>query len=394
MHACTVLQRILRPVTARLDARNARNLFSAVEALLAGRRLTLMELARHFPGATRVRAPLKRFDRLLGNGDVQALRTRFYGAAMRWVVCAPRPVLVVDWSEIKTDGAWHLLRVGLVARGRTLTLYEEVHPEAHKNSPAVKAAFLQRLKALLPEGIRPALITDAGFRVPWFRTVEAIGWHWIGRVRHRARVRPIGAQEDRAWIPGKSLHARARTRPMALGDFEPTESKRLPVRLTLVRRAKRGRVERVRHGGRARGGHATKMARRGREPWLLACSRSLKGLSAGDIVRLYARRMQIEQSFRDLKSHRYGCAFEDTLTRDPRRLEMLLLIHLLASLAAWLAGLAAVTNALVQAHTPSRNARYSLLWIGWACLRRGSIRLSGPPAPAFARLRGLLAQPA
>jgi len=57
MHACAVLQRILRPVTARLDARNARNLFLAVDALVRGRRLTLMELARHWPGAERIRAP-------------------------------------------------------------------------------------------------------------------------------------------------------------------------------------------------------------------------------------------------------------------------------------------------------------------------------------------------
>lgn len=62
MHAAQVLQKIFRPVIARLDARNARNLLSAVEALLIGRRLTLMELARHFPGAERVHAPLKRLD--------------------------------------------------------------------------------------------------------------------------------------------------------------------------------------------------------------------------------------------------------------------------------------------------------------------------------------------
>lgn len=78
MHACAVLQRILHPVIARLDARNARNLFLAVEALIRGRRLTLMELARHWPGAERVRAPLKRLDRLLGNGAMQAARTDIY----------------------------------------------------------------------------------------------------------------------------------------------------------------------------------------------------------------------------------------------------------------------------------------------------------------------------
>ncbi|WP_156820541.1 hypothetical protein [Thioalkalivibrio thiocyanodenitrificans] len=63
------MHKILRPVTSRIDRRNVRNLFLAVEALLIDRRLTLMELARHFPGAERIGAPLKRFDRLLDNGD-------------------------------------------------------------------------------------------------------------------------------------------------------------------------------------------------------------------------------------------------------------------------------------------------------------------------------------
>jgi hypothetical protein len=39
---------------------------------------TLPELARPFPGAERIAAPLKRFDRLLGNGALQALRASRY----------------------------------------------------------------------------------------------------------------------------------------------------------------------------------------------------------------------------------------------------------------------------------------------------------------------------
>lgn len=29
------------------------------------------------------------------------------------------------------------------------------------------------------------LVTDAGFRGPRFRAVEAMGWHWLGRLRNR-----------------------------------------------------------------------------------------------------------------------------------------------------------------------------------------------------------------
>ena len=101
--------------------------------------------------------------------------------------------------------------------------------------------------------------------------------------------------------------------------------------------------------------------------------------------------MQIEQSFRDLKSHRHGCAFEDTLTRDPRRLEMLLLIHALATLAAWLEGVVVLTATLARGGQLSRASHHSTVWIGWERLRRQSNRLSLTFVLAASQLRELLA---
>jgi hypothetical protein len=340
MHAVAILQKIVRSVSAQLDVRNERNLLSAVQALVRGRRLTLMELARHWPGAERIRAPLKRLDRLLGNRDVQACRSVLYGVAAKWVLRSATPTVVVDWSQLKADGRWHLLRAAVAVGGRTITVYEEVHPEATKNNSAVEVAFLGRLHALLPPAVRPVVVTDAGFRGPWFR---------------------------------------ASLRACSFGAAQLAEANPLRCRLVLTRRPKRGRVELTHYGARARNARSLAMAARAKEPWLLAVSSSLNHLPAAAIVKLYAQRMQIEQSFRDLKSHRYGCAFEDTLTRQARRLEMLLLIHMLASLAAWLVGLAAAANVLARVCAPSLRKRYSVLWIGWACLRAGFTVAAGPP---------------
>ena len=104
--------------------------------------------------------------------------------------------------------------------------------------------------------------------------------------------------------------------------------------------------------------------------------------------------MQIEQSFRDLKSHRYGCAFEDTLTRDPRRLEMLLLIHALASLVAWLEGLTVATAMPATTTTTSGQTSHSITWIGYERLRRQRARLTLPLPKAIGRLRQVLAEAA
>jgi len=87
---------------------------------------------------------------------------------------------------------------------------------------------------------------------------------------------------------------------------------------------------------------------------------------------IYAQRMQIEEAFRDLKSHRYGAAFEDSLTRKHHRLSVLLLLHTLATFAAWLAGHIAQHAALDRRLSPNSSKRrcYSILRLGREALAR------------------------
>ena len=64
MHAaCAVLQKCFADVFQRMHAARVQVLSGAVLSLLSCRRLVLMDLARAWPGAQRVRAPLKRLDR-------------------------------------------------------------------------------------------------------------------------------------------------------------------------------------------------------------------------------------------------------------------------------------------------------------------------------------------
>lgn len=384
MHAAVaILQKILCSVSEYVDERNLRNVLLAAQALVSGRRLVLIELARHWPGAERVLGPLKRLDRLLGNDAVHQVRERFYQISAAWLLRCEQPVLVVDWSELKRDGRWALLRAGAVMRGRTMTVYEEVHPRRKYGNSKIHKAFLKRLQALLPESVRPLVITDAGFKNPWFQAVQALGWHWIGRVRHRTTLQRRGSAEKGKWVKCKTLYALASHKACCLGEVLLARNNPLRCRAVLVRGKPRGRVHLTRFGKRAQSKSSRKMAKGVREPWLLAASSSLNECSASALVAFYAKRMQIEQSFRDLKSHRYGCAFDDTLTRSAQRLEMLLLIHMLAALAAWLVGLAAGARAQARVCTPSLLKRYSALWIGWAYLRHA---MSSPGALAVPRL--------
>lgn len=91
MRATEVLQKCLGDALNRMHALRARTLLHAVEALTHGRRLTLMDLARSWPGAERVRASLKALDRLLGNRHLHAEREHIYRRMTRWLCAAASP---------------------------------------------------------------------------------------------------------------------------------------------------------------------------------------------------------------------------------------------------------------------------------------------------------------
>ncbi|MBB4128512.1 hypothetical protein GGR77_003842 [Xanthomonas translucens] len=90
---------------------------------------------------------------------------------------------------------------------------------------------------------------------------------------------------------------------------------------------------------------------------MVIASPMLQHMSARQLVALYSRRMQIDSSFRDLKSHRYGHGLEDSLTGKRHRLDILLLVNAPATFASWLAELACETTGIDHWLYPGRKAR-------------------------------------
>jgi len=117
MRATKVLQKCLGDALKPMHALRRRVLLRAVEALIHGRRLTLIDVARAWPGAERIRAPLKALDRLLGNRHLHTEREHVHAAMARWLLRGPHPVIVLDWCNLKADQRWHLLRAAVPVGG-------------------------------------------------------------------------------------------------------------------------------------------------------------------------------------------------------------------------------------------------------------------------------------
>lgn len=369
MHASRILRRCLSCVFTSMHAARARRLLAAVDALVDGRRLTLIGLARSWPGAVFVHAPLKALDRLLSNPALHADILPLQRAMAPWLLSrSPRPIVLVDWADLERDGRWALLRAAVPVGGRALTVYEQIFSRQHMGAASAQRMFLAGLASVVPAHVRPVIVTDAGFRSDWFRDVLALGWDYVGRLRGNAKLQ---APRQGAWQPSSSLYAQATTKPKDLGCHRIVRHAPLECRLLLAARKRTGRDQLTRQGRPQQSRQAIKARSSAREPWLLATSLPSDTWAPHQVMNCYAKRMQIEEAFRDLKSHRHGAGFEDCLTRKAKRLTVLLLIHSLASLAAWLASIAAAPYCGIDplARQDCLRNRYSKLRRGLEWLR-------------------------
>lgn len=341
MHAQRIIQELLSTECPSIHAKR-RACVAAIAQAGSDGGLSLMGMSRVVSG-TSLRHRLKRCDRLLGNDKLAQERHLIYGAMARRILHGmAQPLIIIDWSDLCADRRQQLLRAALTVQGRALTLYEEVHPLSRAASLKVHRAFLKRLGAILPPHCEPVFITDAGFRATWFKLLDSMGYAWIGRIRNRDMVRPASGDHD--WRGCKALYARANGEPQDLGQFHYVRSRPVACRLVLFKKKPKGRHHTTVHKKRTRSAHSKKQARAQKEPWLLAVSPQLAALDARTIVTIYAGRMQIEQTFRDVKNPRWGLGLSASQTRKPQRLATLLLIGALACYALWLIGLAIRSN--------------------------------------------------
>jgi hypothetical protein len=338
MHAQRIIQDLLSTECPSIHAKRRACLAASVEAGSTGS-LSLMGISRALSNTTSIRHRIKRCDRLLGNSKLEKERHLIYAAMARRIICGvARPLIIVDWSDLHADRSHQLLRAALIVQGRALTLYEEVHPLSRAASLKVHRSFLKSLKAILPSDRQPIFVTDAGFRSTRFKLLDRMGYAWIGRIRNRDMVRPSSGESG--WHGCKTLYAKADCAPRDLGRFHYVRCNPVACRLVLIKKRSKGRHRTTVHGRVTRSAHSLKQAKAQKEPWLLAVSPQLAGLSAKAIVAIYSGRMQIEQSFRDTKNSRRGLGLSESQSQKPKRLATLLLIGALACYALWLVGLA------------------------------------------------------
>lgn len=366
-------------------------LLKLVNALLDGGKLSVTALGRHRAGSAYEKHHIKAADRLLGNRHLHGERAGIYRAIAQTLLAGiRRPVIIIDWSDLEPRRQWLVIKAAAAVGGRAISLYEKVYPMKRYNSPQTHREFLAALKSVLPAECEPIIVTDAGFRGPWFKAVEAQGWDWVGRIRNKIKYYDTRSQR---WQFTDTLYQKATARVQHVGEVSLSPRHGYRFRMYLVRAYKPSRG-RPRRGERAKCPHARTYRRLHRAPWLIATSLPHGPGSCRKIKQLYARRMQIEETFRDTKSHRWGFGLNYARCDDGLRLEVLLLIAALASLVLWLVGLcgrALDWSRRLQANTERHRAVLSTVFVGRQLLRRSKLEFSMQALDlAMAELRTLI----
>ncbi len=284
-------------LAARLPRQNKKQregLALLVATALDVRDVNLMELAAALPrAAERLDMRYQWISRLLANplidtGEVMAPFAREVLA--RASAQAHTLVLIIDQSQV--NATHQMVMVSLRVGGRAVPLAWQVKNTQGAIGFAEQRAALDRVAALLPEGVRPVVMGDRFYGSPaliaWCQTQ---GWDWRLRLKQDLLVFEDGGETTLAACFRRGEHR--------LRDIELTE-KRVRTNVAMVHEA----------------GHP--------EPWIIALSQAPSVHTAFD----YGLRWGIEAMFSDFKTRGFG--LEDSQIRLAGRLDRLILIMALA----------------------------------------------------------------
>ena len=279
MHSLTWIRLLFH----RLRGSQQKTLAFFVDALLAAQDVRLAEMAREAAAQNegRVRYTLKRLWRFLRNhrfsDDVitQGLGEWLWPRFVRW----SKIPISIDWTHNEKRDRWATLAASVTLNGRGIPLmmwsFRKADYDQHLSRNHCEEKFVNQLLRLLPRDDRIVLIADRGFaRVSFLRWLDdAQNVDYIIRVPRTSKVssrRYNGRLKELSVANGECY---------SLGQVEYTDKAALPLNQIIVAREQQDSQE--------------------PDPWFLATNLSLR---ATTVTKLYARRMVIEEDFREAKS--------------------------------------------------------------------------------------------
>jgi Transposase DDE domain len=327
-----------------LHVKRVESLANGVTGVLRAAALSVHAIGEAYSevAGTKPRYGVKQVDRFLSNRaiDIEKLTPSWSS----FVVGARKEIVVVlDWTDFERDDHATLCAYIVTRHGRATPLtWMTVKKSALEGLRSqYETQLIERLQAAISKDVAVILLADRGFGdQKLYAYLSTLGWDYAIRFRGCILVEDEQGERRSAeeWVSKTG-------------------------RATMLRGA------RVTHDRAEVPAVVVVKAARMKEPWCIATS--LANKKAAEIVKLYARRFTIEETFRDAKDIRFGMGLSATHIRDAGRRDRLLLLAAIAHALLTLLGAASeatgmdrylkVNTAKERTHSLFRQGAY---WYG------------------------------
>lgn len=129
------------------------SLISQVKTLISGRAcLSLTSLGQNRLGKAKVRHKIKMAWHFLKNPCITESLPEIYSSLAKGISSGLNELIIaVDWSGC-CGKENQLLRASLLFKGRSIVVYNEIHPLKNSANTEVHEQFLKHLKEIIPAG--------------------------------------------------------------------------------------------------------------------------------------------------------------------------------------------------------------------------------------------------
>ena len=327
------------------DKRLGKTFGDLLEGLIKSSRAGTANIGREVNRAAKLKNKIKCVDRFLGNEriDVPASLAHLVAFVIS-KLRRPRMYVSIDWTDCN-DGLFERLMASANCCGRSLPIYwiTVLKEDLANNMTETERKLLRALRQMIPAHIQVVILADRGFaKVELFRLMDKIHLDYIFRTKRDIIVKSatFNGSLDRFPAPKGTRYN--------FGQVAFTQEHELPVRLAVFHDVGQ------------------------KDAWFLVTS--LAGEAAA-LARQYAHRMEIEETFKDLKNVRRGWQLRGLTLSTADRQDRMMLI--LAVTYAWLtlAGMRVEYRGIARTYMASSTHRRVLaLWrAGLMVLQKGEV---------------------
>lgn len=337
--------------------------------------LSLTAIGRQLSGDTSIKHRVKKVDRLLANRHLYEEVTSIYKGlssyVLKYINQSHQIPLIVDLCYMKDTHAVQMLSAEVALKGRSLPIYREVFEENQLKQRAPE--FISRLSSCIPGDREVLIIMDSGFGEDWFDAISGKGWYWLVRARGKKYIK---LSEDAEWVDARELYSLGNSRAKLYQNAYIT--KKSPRRCRVVIKGAPSHRSPGKKPRKLPGNYNSangNYKRSAQEPWVLVTNLPEKH-TATQIVNAYKKRMQIEESFRDVKSHQFGLSARYIRSVSIYRWAIAMLLAAIVQVTLWIIGVIGHHQGMqsyFQANTVRDKKIFSYFYLGQLIVQHNKI---------------------